>query len=128
MYYFIRSACTGSEIRLEHGGRQEIDPIDISDVCSVLKTVTQSPSASGEIFNIGNGIPRSIVSIGQDIRDIFEKKFHKNVPIITEPSDNIETTRRYLSMKKFHSRFPEIEFRSFQESIEKYIDDFQVMR
>jgi len=128
VYYFIRSACTGSEIRLEHGGRQEIDPIDISDVCSVLKTVTQSPSASGEIFNIGNGIPRSIVSIGQDIRDIFEKKFHKNVPIITEPSDNIETTRRYLSMKKFHSRFPEIEFRSFQESIEKYIDDFQVMR
>jgi nucleoside-diphosphate-sugar epimerase len=128
VYYFIRSACTGSEICLEHGGRQEIDTIDISDVCSVLKAVTFSRSASCEIFNIGNGVPRSIASIGQEIRDIFQRKFNKDVRIITNPPDNIGTTRRYLSMKKFYSRFPEIKFRSFEESIEKYIEDFQVMR
>jgi len=128
VYYFIRSACTGSEIRLEHGGRQEIDPVDVSDVCSVLKTVTLSRSGSREIFNIGNGIPRNIASIGQNIKDIFQKKFHKTVPIITDPPDNIGSTQRYLSMKKFHSMFPEIKFRSFEESIERYIEDFKVMR
>ena len=37
VYYFIRSASKGEAIRLEHGGYQEIDLIDVSDACSVIK-------------------------------------------------------------------------------------------
>lgn len=127
VYHFIHSARTGLPILLEYGGKQVIDFIDVTDACSALKTVTESGSASNEIFNIGSGIPRSIASVGQIVREICQQKFNISVPIVTGLSENTGMKQRIVSIEKFHRTFPNIKFRSFEESVDMYIDNFPVI-
>jgi nucleoside-diphosphate-sugar epimerase len=123
VYYFIRSASKGDAIRLEHGGYQEIDLIDVSDVCSVLRAAVENRTQSNVIINVGSGIPRSIQSIGHFIQEVFQNKYNRNVPIIFDHPDPVRTIRRFVSLKKFRIAFPDIKLKPFEEAVENYIDD-----
>jgi UDP-glucose 4-epimerase len=123
VHYFIRAALKGMPIQVEHGGTQTVDLLDVTDACSILRILSESPTISNEIINVGSGNPRSVGSVALMIREIFLKKFNKNIQIITEPYDNIGMEWRGVSVNKLRQTIPEFTFRSFEESIEQYIKE-----
>jgi len=123
VYYFIRSASRGESIRLEHGGFQEIDLIEISDACAVIRAAVETRSVPNGIINVGSGMPRSIRSIGQLVQEHFRKKYCRDISLISEHPDPAGTVKRFVSVKKLHTVFPDLILKPFEEAVENYIKD-----
>lgn len=126
VYYFIRAARSGDPIRLEHGGFQELDMIDVFDACSAIRAAAENHALPSGIINVGSGIPRSVRSIAYCVQDCFQKMYGIDVPILSDNADPAGASRRCVSVKKFKDSFPDIRLKPFEESVEMYIRQFEV--
>ncbi len=66
---FITSVLLGEKLRVHGDGKSARDFIYVEDNCEAIDLVLHAPpeKAVGEVFNLGSGIHRSILSIAEDI-------------------------------------------------------------
>lgn len=78
---FITSAILGEEMRCHGDGSAARDFIYVVDNCEAIDAVLHAPAEKvvGEVFNIGSGQHRTVVSIAQDVCRLMEADVEKTI-------------------------------------------------
>lgn len=83
---FIKSALSGSDITIYGNGEQGIDYLNISDVCSAMKTMIEKNSVNHEIFNVGSGKLIVIADLADKVANIAKEKFNRRISVKKLPA------------------------------------------
>lgn len=66
---FITSGIIGEKLRVHGDGQSRRDFVYVEDNCDAIDTVMHAPAekVNGEVFNVGSGTDRTILSVAQDV-------------------------------------------------------------
>jgi dTDP-glucose 4,6-dehydratase len=70
---FITSVLLGEKLRVHGDGASSRDFIHVEDTCKAVDTILHAPAEKvvGEVFNVGSGVDRTILSLAQDITRVM---------------------------------------------------------
>lgn len=91
---FITSVLLSEPMRVHGNGSSARDYIHVDDTCRALDTILQAPRelVHGEVFNVGSGQHRSILSIAEDIKKLMCPDGHCSVHVGDRPGQVLRHT------------------------------------
>lgn len=124
---FILSLFNNEVITVYGSGEQKIDFVHVNDVVNILYKALNEVSISGEIINVGGGLPISVLDIANHVNNIG-KLYGRNTEICKCPPPNNKIwPDRWLSITKAKEIFNWKPSISMQTGIESLITEYDRM-
>lgn len=117
---FINCIKQNQDIKVYGNGKQIRCFADVRDIVPCLyKILENSKNQSGEIFNVGNDKPISIMDLAIKTVEICNKKNHNiiNIPYPWSSSIFEDMLNRQPDLKKLKTLMPDLSFRSLETTI-----------
>lgn len=101
---FVRRLKRGLPPQIFGDGRQTRDFVHVRDVVRTVVSALDDTKAGGEVFNVGTGIPTSVLELAQQIASIYGREDLKPVFLPARAGDiknscaNVEKLRRVLGI------------------------------
>lgn len=113
---FLHRALSGQKLRLDNGGRHQLDFTYVEDLARGLALASRSPNAVNETFNMTRGEGRSIRELARVIADLVPgtEMYDQLIPV-NRPNRgalDISKARELLGFNPTHS---------LEEGMEKYV-------
>ncbi len=122
--WFVRMAIEGKEVPIYGNGAQKRDFNYVDDVVDALILAAATDKTNGEVYNIGSGVPISVLDTLKAIIKIAGKGSYK---LIAFPEDKkkIEVGDYYADHSKFSNTTGWEPKTSFEEGLEKTIKYYE---
>lgn len=76
---FASQIMNGQNLNIYEDGKESRDFIFIDDVVNAIILALESSKANGHIFNVGTGIPISILEVAKKLKQLFRKEANLNI-------------------------------------------------
>jgi dTDP-glucose 4,6-dehydratase len=118
---FITSIMLNEKLRVHGDGKSSRDFIYVQDNCEALDLVLHAPAEKvvGEVFNVGSGQDRSILSIARDIVDLMRSDNGSPIHIGDRPGQVMRHTADTAKIREVLGWKPKTDW---TEGLEKTID------
>ncbi|WP_322409610.1 NAD-dependent epimerase/dehydratase family protein [Microbacterium invictum] len=107
----------GREIRIFEDGLESRDFVYIDDVVAATARAVSHPDAAGEVFNVGSGVPTTVLEVVEALFDAYGARVHAKVTGEFRLGDirhNMADTRRIREVMDFEARV------TFREGVQRF--------
>jgi UDP-glucose 4-epimerase len=114
---FCRTAFEEKKIRLLSEGSAQRDFIHISDACRAVELLIKSEGSifQDNVFHIASGNTLTILEIAHEIKEIFNKRYRKEIEIILPDNSVSKDSGKYRNMEKYSIDIKKIKSIGFQQ-------------
>lgn len=118
---FITSVILGEKLRVHGTGTSARDFIFVEDTCRAIDAILKAPSdkVEGEVFNVGSGVDRSILSLAKDITEAMCRDQNCYINIGDRPGQVMRHTSDTSKIERVLGFKPSI---SWEEGLSLTID------
>jgi dTDP-glucose 4,6-dehydratase len=117
---FVTSVMLGEKLRVHGDGRSSRDFIFVDDTCRAVDAILHAPAekVTGEVFNVGSGVHRSILSLAQDVTAAMCQGKNCYINVGDRPGQVMRHTADASKIKRVLGFTPIV---SWEEGLEKTI-------
>jgi dTDP-L-rhamnose 4-epimerase len=115
---FSTAIKNGKDIQVFGDGMMSRDFVYIDDVVDSIVLAIKSDSANGETFNVGSGVPTTVLAVAQTLKEKYNSDVNIN---ITGESMKGDIRHNYADISKIRKIGFEPKV-SFEEGIKKFVD------
>ncbi|WP_243312599.1 dTDP-glucose 4,6-dehydratase [Fundidesulfovibrio agrisoli] len=118
---FVTSVMLGERLRVHGDGQSSRDFIFVEDTCRAVDLILHAPAekVEGEVFNVGSGVHRSILSLAQDVTAAMCQGKNCYINVGDRPGQVMRHTADASKIKRVLGFTPAV---SWEEGLKKTID------
>lgn len=114
---FSNQILNGNEIKIFEDGKESRDFVFIDDVVNMTLAGIENSNADGHVFNVGTGVPISVLRVAQTLVNNYNKEVPINITKNFRLGDIRHNYADMMKIKKLLDCEPQV---SFERGIEKF--------